>query len=157
MPTFVHGKSTDFELDDTGGTSRSLSTVLTSVDFPEVIETAETTAFGATSKSYIVGLRDATISVSGLWDATVDGYIIGMWWHVIGQTCFDPDTGERAFDDGDDEWLFDKNARVVNDLANACMAASGLTEEAAGEAGKDSSDSPTDEDDETLNDDSISD
>jgi|TARA_R100001244_G_scaffold8782_1_gene10902 hypothetical protein len=77
MPTFVHGKSTDFELDDTGGTSRSLSTVLTSVDFPEVIETAETTAFGATSKSYIVGLRDATISVSGLWDATVDGYIIG--------------------------------------------------------------------------------
>ena len=77
MPTFVHGESTDFELDDTGGTSRSLSTVLTSVDFPEVIETAETTAFGATSKSYIVGLRDATISVSGLWDATVDGYIIG--------------------------------------------------------------------------------
>ena len=79
MPTFVHGKSTDFELDDTGGTSRSLSTVLTSVDFPEVIETAETTAFGATSKSYIVGLRDATISVSGLWDATVDGYIIGPY------------------------------------------------------------------------------
>jgi hypothetical protein len=64
-------------LDDTGGTSRSLSNVLTSVDFPETIDTAETTAFGATSKSYIVGLRDATISVSGLWDATVDGYIIG--------------------------------------------------------------------------------
>ena len=77
MPTSVHGKSTDFELDDTGGTSRSLSNVLTSVDFPETIDTAETTAFGATSKSYIVGLRDATISVSGLWDATVDGYIIG--------------------------------------------------------------------------------
>ena len=77
MPTFVHGKSTDFELDDTGGTSRSLSNVLTSVDFPEIIETAETTAFGSTSKAYIVGLRDATISVSGLWDATVDGYIIG--------------------------------------------------------------------------------
>ena len=77
MPTFVHGKSTDFELDDTGGTSRSLANTLTSVDFPETIDTAETTAFGATSKSYIVGLRDATISVSGLWDATVDGYIIG--------------------------------------------------------------------------------
>lgn len=77
MPTFVHGKSTDFALDDTGGTSRSLSNVLTSVDFPETIDTAETTAFGSTSKSYIVGLRDATISVSGLWDATVDGYIIG--------------------------------------------------------------------------------
>ncbi len=77
MPTFVHGKSTDFELDDTGGTSRSLANVLTSVDFPETIDTAESTAFGSTSKSYLVGLRDATISVSGLWDATVDGYIIG--------------------------------------------------------------------------------
>ena len=77
MPTFIHGKSTDFELDDTGGTSRSLSNVLTSVDFPETIDTAESTAFGSTSKSYLVGLRDSTISISGLWDATVDGYIIG--------------------------------------------------------------------------------
>lgn len=77
MPTFVHGKSTDFEVDDTSGTSRSLANTLTSVDFPETIDTAETTAFGATSKSYIVGLRDATISVSGLWDATIDGYIRG--------------------------------------------------------------------------------
>jgi len=50
---------------------------LTSVDFPETIDTAETTAFGSTSKSYIVGLRDASISISGLWDSTVDGYIIG--------------------------------------------------------------------------------
>jgi hypothetical protein len=77
MPTFVHGKSTDFELDDTGGTSRSLSNTLTSVDFPETIDTGEVTAFGATSKAYLVGLRDATISVSGLFDATIDGYIIG--------------------------------------------------------------------------------
>lgn len=77
MPTFYHGKSTNFSLDDTSGTSRDLSDVLVSVDFPEVVETGETTAFGATSKSYIVGLRDATISVSGLWDSTVDGYIIG--------------------------------------------------------------------------------
>ena len=77
MPTFVHGKSTYFNLDDKDGTARDLSDTLTSVDFPETIDTAETTAFGATSKSYIVGLRDATISVSGLWDATVDGYIIG--------------------------------------------------------------------------------
>lgn len=77
MPTFYHGKSTNFSLDDTGGTSRDLSDVLVSVDFPEVVETGETTAFGATSKSYIVGLRDATISVSGIWDSTVDGYIIG--------------------------------------------------------------------------------
>ena len=77
MPTFVHGKSTDFELDDTSGTSRSLANTLTSVDFPETIDTAETTAFGSTNKSYIVGLKDTTISVSGLWDSTIDGYLSG--------------------------------------------------------------------------------
>lgn len=77
MPTFVHGKSTHFEIDDTGDVSRDISDTLTSVDFPETIDTAETTAFGATSKSYIVGLRDATLSISGIWDATVDSYFIG--------------------------------------------------------------------------------
>jgi len=77
MPTFQHGKNTDFEIDDTGGSSRNISDTVTNVDFPETIDTAETTAFGSTSKSYIVGLRDATISVSGIWDATVDGYIRG--------------------------------------------------------------------------------
>ena len=83
--------------------------------------------------------------------------IIGMWWHVISQTCFDPDLGERAFEDDDQQWLFDKNARGVNDLANACMAASGLTEDAAGEAGKDFSASLIDEADDTPSDDSTSD
>ena len=77
MPTFAHGKSTDFALDDTGGTSRSLANTLTDVSFPQSIDTAETTAFGSTNKSYIVGLKDTTISVSGLWDATIDGYLSG--------------------------------------------------------------------------------
>jgi predicted secreted protein len=77
MPTFVHGKSTDFSLDDTAGTPRNLSDTITSVDFPETLDTAETTAFGSSAKSYIPGLTDATISISGIWDATVDGYIAG--------------------------------------------------------------------------------
>jgi len=77
MPTFVHGKSTHFEIDDTGGSSRDISDTLTSVDFPETVDVAETTAFGSSAKSYIVGLTDATVSVSGIWDATVDGYFKG--------------------------------------------------------------------------------
>jgi hypothetical protein len=77
MPTFVHGKSTNFTLDDTSGTVRNISDTVTSVDFPDSIDTAETTAFGSSAKSYIVGLSDATLSVSGIWDATVDGYIAG--------------------------------------------------------------------------------
>ena len=77
MPTFAHGKSTDFAIDDTGGSSRNISDTLTDVSFPQTIDTAETTAFGSSNKSYIVGLKDTTISVSGLWDATIDGYLSG--------------------------------------------------------------------------------
>ena len=77
MPTFAHGKSTDFAIDDTGGSSRNISDTLTDVSFPQTIDTTETTAFGSSNKSYIVGLKDTTISVSGIWDATVDGYISG--------------------------------------------------------------------------------
>jgi predicted secreted protein len=77
MPTFAHGKSTDFALDDTGGSSRNISDTLTDVSFPQTIDTAETTAFGSSNKSYIVGLKDGSFSVSGIWDATVDGYISG--------------------------------------------------------------------------------
>ena len=77
MPTFAHGKSTDFAIDDTGGSSRNISDTLTDVSFPQTIDTAETTAFGSSTKSYIVGLKDTTISVSGIWDATVDGYLSG--------------------------------------------------------------------------------
>ena len=129
-----------------------------SADLYEVAEwgvTVEIRSMTARSRAHFVAdMASEDGTVAGVNDPD---RIIGMWWHVIGQTCYDPDTGERAFDDGDDSWLFEKNARVVNDLANACMAASGLTEEAAGEAGKDSSASLTDEDDETLSDDSTSD
>ena len=124
-----------------------------SADLYEVAEwgvTVEIRSMTARSRAHFVAdMASEDGTVAGVNDPD---RIIGMWWHVIGQTCYDPDTGERAFDDGDDEWLFEKNARVVNDLANACMAASGLTEEAAGEAGKDSSGSPTAEDDEPLSD-----
>jgi hypothetical protein len=77
MPTFTTGKSAVFKIDDTGGTERTISDVLNSVDFPETTDTAETTAFGASSRSYIVSLESATISISGMYDATVDGYLKG--------------------------------------------------------------------------------
>ena len=82
MP-FVHGKSAVFKLDDSGGTLRDLSAYLEDVSFPRSIETAETSTFGSSAKSYIVGLSDATISLSGKFDATADGYLAG----VVGQSA----------------------------------------------------------------------
>ena len=83
MPTFRHGKSTTFKVDNSGGTLTDISNTLTDVTFPQTVETAETTAFGDSSKTYIVGLKDSTISISGTFDATVDAHLAG----VLGQAA----------------------------------------------------------------------
>lgn len=75
---FVHGKTADFRIDDSGGTLRDISAFCDSVDFPETADTAEVTTFGNTSKAYLGGLKDSTISISGSWDATADGYLAGI-------------------------------------------------------------------------------
>ena len=80
---FVHGKDSVFKLDDSGGALTDISTYVNSVDFPETADVAETTTLGDGSKSYIVGLKDATLSISGLWDSTLDG-ILGA---VVGQSA----------------------------------------------------------------------
>jgi len=83
MPTFRHGKSTVFKVDNSGGTLTDISNTLTDVSFPQTIETAETTSFGSSAKTYIVGLTDSTVSASGNFDATVDSHLAA----VLGQAA----------------------------------------------------------------------
>mgnify|MGYP001329374407 FL=1 len=80
-----------------------------------------------------------------------------MWGTVIQACCFDPDNGEHVFTEDDIEWLMaEKNANVVDSLANACLAVSGMGADSDGDAGKDSSDSQIPEDELPLNDASTS-
>jgi hypothetical protein len=78
MPTFRHGKSTVFKVDNNAGSLTDISNTLTDVSFPQSVDTAETTAFGASAKTYIVGLTDGTLSVSGNFDATVDAHLAAI-------------------------------------------------------------------------------
>jgi len=77
MPTFKHGKNAHFALDGTAASLVVISDTLNEITMPQPIETAETTAFGDEDKTYITGLGDATISLSGMFDATVDTMING--------------------------------------------------------------------------------
>ena len=77
MPTFKHGKNAYFALDGTAASLVNLSNTLNEISMPREIETAETTAFGTGDKTYISGLADATVSLSGMFDATVDTTIGG--------------------------------------------------------------------------------
>jgi hypothetical protein len=78
MPTFTHGKSAAFKIDDSGGTLRDISNVLTDVAISRTADVAEVSAFSNSSKAFVAGLKDATITISGSFDATVDGYLKGI-------------------------------------------------------------------------------
>ena len=80
---FTHGKDSVFKLDNASGSLTDISSYVNSIDFPETADVAETTVLGDDNKTYIVGLKDATLSLAGLWDSTIDG-ILGA---VIGQAA----------------------------------------------------------------------
>ena len=78
MPTFTHGKNAAFKIDDSGGTLRDISDVLTDVSISRTADVAEVSAFSNSSKSFVSGLTDANLTISGSYDATVDGYLSGI-------------------------------------------------------------------------------
>jgi len=80
---FVHGKSAVFKLDNSSGSLVDYSAYLEEVSMPRSIETAETTTFGSSAKSYITGLSDATISISGKFDSAADATLAA----VLGQAA----------------------------------------------------------------------
>ena len=79
---FIHGKNSKFSIDNSAGTPVDISAYCEEVSLSRDIETAETTTFGNGSKTYIIGLSDATMSVSGKFDAdgasTVDSVLSGI-------------------------------------------------------------------------------
>ena len=67
MPTFRHGKATKVLLGD-----EDLSTYFNNADFGNTGDLAETTTFGATGKTYLVGLPEARATLSGFFDGSAE-------------------------------------------------------------------------------------
>ena len=82
MPTFRHGKSASFKVDNNAGSLTDISNTLNSVSFPREAETLETTSFGSSDRSYVIGFTGATISIEGSFDATVDTHLAA----IVGKT-----------------------------------------------------------------------
>ena len=64
---FVHGKGTEVFVD-----AVDFSSYFNNVDSTSMAEVGETTTFGKDSKTYVVGNKDGTISISGFFDTTQD-------------------------------------------------------------------------------------
>jgi len=65
MPTFRHGKNVNVFLDQ-----YDFSTYFNDVTASTSVDTAETSAFGTSAKTYVVGHRDGTVSLSGMFEST---------------------------------------------------------------------------------------
>ncbi len=96
-----HGKSAIFQLDNASAALTDISTSVSSVTFTPTADSAETSTLGTTSKSYIPGLKDCTISLTGLYNST----IAAIFNSALGNTTtksfqYDPQ-GSSA---GNDRW-----------------------------------------------------
>jgi predicted secreted protein len=80
---FVHGKDSVFKLDNASGSLTDISAFVNNVDFPETADVSESSVLGGSNKTYLVGLRDASIGLTGFFDATADA-IFGA---VLGQSA----------------------------------------------------------------------
>ena len=82
MPTFRHGKHTAVFINGT-----NMSAFLNSASSTMAIETAETTTFGDQDKTYITGLSDGTVSMSGFFDSTAgasDAVLLFYGFDLVG-------------------------------------------------------------------------
>lgn len=77
---FRHGKSGVFKLGTAAvpATPTDISSYCEEVNFPRKSDTAETTTFGATAKTFVMGLSEGTFSVKGKWDATQDAQMAAL-------------------------------------------------------------------------------
>lgn len=71
-------------------------------------------------------------------------------WHnlypeVLIAHCFDPETGERLFEESDRTWIMSKSGAAIDRVATAAMNISGLGAKAVDDLGKSSSGSETSE------------
>ena len=75
---FTHGKKARFLLEDSSTISRDISAYMNTAGLNRSAETAETSVFSSTAKTYVPGLKDGTIPLGGVWDPTLDGYMDGV-------------------------------------------------------------------------------
>ena len=90
-------------------------------------------------RSMSAGVRVRTLRSARAFDAETDA--VAIYPSLVIECCFDPETGEKLFEAGDEEWLLEKSVAALERLATAAMRVSSLSAEAV-EAGKDDS-SPT--------------
>jgi hypothetical protein len=72
---FSAGKNASFQITDSGASNRDISAYVKDVKHNFDVGMADTTTLGASAKTFIPTLKDGKLTLSGLWDPTLDGYL----------------------------------------------------------------------------------
>lgn len=83
-PTFVHGRTAVFSLTSATGGTIVFSSGMDDSELARTVETADVTTYGDTDKTYIVGLKDKTVTMSGHLSSTHVNKLHSMWGHSTG-------------------------------------------------------------------------
>lgn len=75
---FKHGKKAVFKLDNAAGALQDLTAFITRVGYPRTVDVAEVSNLGDNDKEYVVGLRDARITLEGKVDPTLDAHMAAI-------------------------------------------------------------------------------
>jgi hypothetical protein len=68
----VHSKLTVVKLDTAAGALTDISTYVRECSMPRELDLLDVTTFGATSKQYLTGFADGTVTLSGPWTRAQD-------------------------------------------------------------------------------------
>lgn len=81
MPTFRHGKNVRIFVDE-----YDFSAYFNDMSASTTVDTAETSAFGTSAKTYIPGHKDGTVSLSGMFEGTADTGTDDFFSSVLGSS-----------------------------------------------------------------------
>ena len=114
------------------------STILAAADSPT--ETVDVPEWGVKVgiKSMSAKSRAGVMELAQQGEGIDADKVLGMWARTLQGCIVDPDTGDTIFTEEDMEALMDKSATVIERLWTMCFEQSGMTEDKANEAGKDS-------------------
>lgn len=73
-----HGRLAEFYVADSGGTLGNWHQYLSKISHPQSIDNPETTVFGKSAKTRIVGLEDTKISASGPRDVALETLVYAL-------------------------------------------------------------------------------
>lgn len=100
MPTFTHGKSTRVLLDKYDATYW-----LRDAQWANAVDVAETSAFGSTAKTYVVGQNGFTMQMNGMYDETASTGFDAVASNLLGQeTSIVTAIAPRNTDAGNKVW-----------------------------------------------------